>query len=306
MGFLDMDGSLGRRFGSVGVGLEEIQTSIIVRPSKELVAEGPDSQRALEAALKLEKSLGRPLPARITVECCVPPHAGLGSGTQMALATGAGLTRLHGIDVSPVDIAAHCGRGKRSGIGIAAFDEGGLIVDAGRNEKTRVPPVISRLPFPPSWRFLLILDPTHVGIHGDAEIAAFKALPPFPEALAAKLCHALLMQGLPALLEEDLAVFGNVIQELQATVGDHFARAQGGRFTSPKVAEALHFIQHSGATGIGQSSWGPTGFALVDHPSRAEKLIEALEKEGLMRSGLDIRMVTPRAQGAKISAWTLD
>ena len=54
MGFLDMDGSLGRHFGSVGMGLEEIQTTIVVEPSDTLSAEGPDSERALQAAEKLQ------------------------------------------------------------------------------------------------------------------------------------------------------------------------------------------------------------------------------------------------------------
>lgn len=301
MGFLDMDGSLGRRFGSVGVGLDEIETSLTFRPASELTVEGPDSDRALATARQLETIFGRSLPAHITVRHCVPPHSGLGSGTQMALATGRGLALLHGLPLTTSDIAVHCGRGKRSGIGIAAFDDGGLIVDAGRNELTRIPPVISRLPFPPLWRFLLILDPTHVGIHGEHELNAFKTLPPFPKDQASKLCHNLMMLGLSALVEADIQTFGAVIHDLQSTVGDHFALAQGGRFTSPKVSGALAFLQDAGAVGIGQSSWGPTGFAMVDHPQRAEMLCQSMENEGFIDSGLIVRVVTPRREGARIS-----
>ena len=101
MGFLDMDGSLGRRFGSIGIGLEEIQTTLVVEPSEILSAEGPDCERALKAAKKLEEQFGRPLPAKIRVEQCIPPHSGLGSGTQMALATGAALSVLHGLEMKP-------------------------------------------------------------------------------------------------------------------------------------------------------------------------------------------------------------
>jgi len=304
MGFLDMDGSLGRRFGSVGMGLEEIQTTLVVEPSDTLSAEGPDSERALQTAKKLQEQLGRPLPARIRVEQCIPPHAGLGSGTQMALATGAGLSLLYELNLNSAQIAAHCGRGRRSGIGIAAFEAGGFIVDAGRNDRTPIPPVISRLPFPSSWRCLILLDPTHEGIHGPEEIEAFKALPPFPRETAATLCHELLMQGLPAIVEEDIASFGAVIQNLQCIVGDHFAQAQGGRFTSAKVAEALYQLESEGAVGIGQSSWGPTGFCLVDSPSMARKLQQECINQGWAQQGLEIRIATPRNHGAIIAPTT--
>jgi len=304
MGFLDMDGSLGRHFGSVGIGLEEIRTTLRLEPSETLTVEGPDSERALLTAKKLEEQLGRPLPAKIQVEQCIPPHSGLGSGTQMALATGVGLSVLHGLDLKPAEIAERCGRGRRSGIGIAAFEAGGFIVDAGRNDQTQIPPVISRLPFPPAWRCLILLDPTHKGIHGPEEIAAFKALPPFPRETAAQLCHELLMQGLPAIVEEDIARFGTVIQNLQCIVGDHFAQAQGGRFTSPKVANALLELEHAGAVGIGQSSWGPTGFCLVESPEVAKNLVEKALIHRWAQDGLEIRIATPRNHGARITTIT--
>lgn len=301
MGFLDMDGSLGRHFGSVGIGLEEIRTTLLLEPSETLMVEGPDSERARLTARKLEEQFGRPLPAKIRVEQCIPPHSGLGSGTQMALATGIGLSVLHGLDLKPAEIAERCGRGRRSGIGIAAFEAGGFIVDAGRNDRTPIPPVISRLPFPSSWRCLILLDPTHKGIHGPEEIAAFKGLPAFPRETAAQLCHELLMQGLPAIVEEDIASFGRVIQNLQCIVGDHFAQAQGGRFTSPKVAEALAQLERAGAVGIGQSSWGPTGFCLVESPERAEHLLKERLTHSGAQGGLEFRIATPRNRGARIT-----
>ena len=304
MGFLDIDGSLGRHFGSVGIGLEEIQTTLILEPSETLTAEGPDSDRAVRAVKKLEAQLGRSLPAKIRVEQCIPPHSGLGSGTQMVLATGAGLSALYGLDLKAPEIAAYCGRGRRSGIGIAAFEAGGFIVDGGRNDLTSVPPVISRLPIPSTWRFLILLDPTYKGIHGPEEVAVFKDLPPFSRETAAQLCHELLMQGLPALVEEDIQRFGTTIQNLQCIVGDHFAKAQGGRFTSPKVEKALQKLELAGAVGIGQSSWGPTGFCLVDSASKAEHLLKACLHHGWADDGLEIRIATPRARGALITLTT--
>jgi predicted sugar kinase len=49
-------------------------------------------------------------------------------------------------------------RGARSGIGIATFEQGGLVVDGGRGKQTLTPPVISRMTVPDDWRFILVFD----------------------------------------------------------------------------------------------------------------------------------------------------
>jgi beta-ribofuranosylaminobenzene 5'-phosphate synthase len=301
MGFLDMGGTLGRRFGSIGVGLDEIHTRLIAETAPVLEVTGPDAERAQGCAERLSEQLGRRLTARIVIERAIPGHAGLGSGTQMALAVGTALARLHRLNLSPAELAANTGRGSRSGIGIAAFLDGGLVVDAGRGQLTQVPPVIARLPFPADWRFIVVLDHEHVGLHGQQEKEAFSALPTFPEQEAARLCHLLLMRGLPALMEGDIASFGSVISTLQAAVGDHFAPAQGGRFTSPIVSEAMAYLVGAGAVGAGQSSWGPTGFCLVDNPAKAESLRSQAEQAFAAHSRLQFLVGTPRKRGADIS-----
>lgn len=301
MGFLDLGGSLGRKYGSIGVGVNEIATRLTLAPADELEVTGPDAGRAMKFVQALAQALSRPLPARIRIETAVPHHAGLGSGTQMALAVGSGLKRLHGLDLATQDIAAIIGRGARSGIGIAVFEQGGLLVDAGRGERTRTPPVIARLEMPADWRFLIILDQRDQGLHGAEEIAAFKALPPFPEEEAARLCHLVLMRGLPAVMEGDIKAFGSVITALQASVGDYFAPAQGGRFTSAKVRQALAFMADHGAVGIGQSSWGPTGFCLVDNPEQAERLLSLARRAMAPQDTLQYVIATPRQRGAEIS-----
>ena len=73
----------------------------------------------------------------------------------------------------------------------------------------------------------------------------------------------MLMQALPALVERDIEGFGDAIGELQRITGDYFSPAQGGRFSSRAVAEALAWLESQGIAGVGQSSWGPTGFAIM-------------------------------------------
>jgi beta-RFAP synthase len=300
LGFMDPDASLGRRFGGVGVTLEDIFTRIEFSRAARLSTEGPGSERAARCAARLGEALQLPVGAHLVVTHAIPEHVGLGSGTQMDLAVGAGLSRLFGLDLSLEEIVARSGRGARSGIGIAGFREGGFIVDGGRGPQTRIPPTLARLPFPEDWRFILVFDERAQGLHGAEEIAAFQSLAPFRAEDAARLCHLLLMRALPALAEKDIAAFGAAIGELQRAVGDHFAPAQGGRFASPVVSEALAWLERRGAAGVGQSSWGPTGFGLLATPERAATLLEEIHAAFADHPALRFQAVACRNYGATV------
>ncbi|PPC90640.1 MAG: GHMP kinase [Methylobacter sp.] len=274
MGFIDLSGSLGRDFGSIGVALNEINTRLSVIEGKHLTATGLYAERAKTYAAKLCKELAVPDNLNLIIESAIPEHVGLGSGTQMSLAVGSAINAFYNLGLSIREIARLTDRGLRSGVGIGIFEHGGLIVDGGRGENTITPPVLARNPVPDDWRFILVFDHRGQGLHGKQEINAFKTLPPFPAQTAAQLCYLLLMQGLPALVEEDLKRFGEVITFLQKTVGGYFAPVQGGIFTSAEVAEAMAWLEQQGAVALGQTSWGPTGFCLVEDVDKADTLCE--------------------------------
>ncbi|HLF96735.1 MAG TPA: beta-ribofuranosylaminobenzene 5'-phosphate synthase family protein [Methylococcaceae bacterium] len=300
LGFMDPDASLGRRFGSIGVTLEGVATRIQFIRAERLVVEGVGGARAGRCAARFLEALQLPGSAHLVIDQAIPEHVGLGSGTQMDLAVGMGLARLFGLNPSLEDIVMFSGRGARSGIGIAAFREGGFIVDGGRGSNTRIPPTLARLPFPADWRLILVFDARGQGLHGAEERAAFRNLAPFRAEDAAHLCHLLLMRALPALAENDIGIFGAAIGELQRAVGDHFAPAQGGRFTSPAVAEALAWLEKHGAAGVGQSSWGPTGFGLLATPQRAEKLLREIRAAFADHPALHFQAVACRNSGATV------
>ena len=302
MGFIDLGGTLGRQFGSIGVGVNEIATRLSISSADEVNATGPSCERAVKYARKIAEKLGVNCRLSIRIHEAIPEHIGLGSGTQLALAVGMGMARYHGLELGVRDIAKLIQRGGRSGIGIAVFEQGGLVVDGGRGAYTATPPLLSRMEIPPEWRFILVFDRRGQGLHGKQEVEAFKTLPPFPVAETARLCHLLMMQALPALAEGDIKGFGAVITELQNAVGDHFAPAQGGRFTSPEVGLALDWLQQQGAVGVGQTSWGPTGFCMVENPGHA-LLLSSLS--GQRFDGLDFLVATARNQGAEILPGTL-
>lgn len=304
LGFLDLAGDLGRRFGSLGLALEEIGTTVVLERGQRQAVTGQEAERARRHVQAMAQRFDLSDRVVVTVARAIPAHAGLGSGTALALAVGAGMARLAGAAIDPSAIAAALGRGQRSGIGIAAFQQGGVLLDGGQAEvgphegRDAAPPILARHDFPPEWRVILVGDPAFAGKHGAAEVAAFARLPPYPPARAAESCRRVLMQALPALVERDMAGFGAAVTALQQAVGDHFAPVQGGRFASPAVAEALAWFQARGIAGVGQSSWGPTGFALVGDAAEAERLAAAARR----RAGAALGFVVARGRnrGAEI------
>jgi beta-RFAP synthase len=191
-------------------------------------------------------------------------------------------------------------RGARSAIGMAAFEIGGFVIDGGRGAADLAPPVLARVAFPEAWRVLLILDPRAQGVHGENESKAFAALPDFPEATAARLCHLALMRLLPGLAEGDISAFGSALTETQQIVGNHFAAAQGGwTWTSMAVGRLAERMAGMGAAGIGQSSWGPTGFAFAESEHAAARLYDTLVEEA-KAGGLKIRITRGRNTGARM------
>jgi beta-ribofuranosylaminobenzene 5'-phosphate synthase len=301
LGFLDLHGGLGRRFGSIGLTIDTLATRLRAERSHSITASGPGAERALRYASAYIAARGIDGGVDIRLLQAIPDHVGLGSGTQMALAVGTAIERLYGGENDSAAIAQTLDRGRRSGIGIGAFDQGGFILDCGRGETEGVPPVAVRLPFPSQWRVLLLFDTRGQGLHGEKEVAAFSKLPEFPEQLAAHLCRLVMMQALPGVLEGQLQPFSKAISEIQQVVGDHFAPAQGGRFTSPVISAALEWSAAQGFGGIGQSSWGPTGFVLLEDAAQAQWLERALKQHFGEFSAFRCQQVAARNQGAGVT-----
>ncbi len=302
MGFIDLSGSLGRNFGSIGLALNEINTSLSIRYAENLNLTGLESPRALSCVKQLCSILKVSDKLQIDIKSLIPEHVGLGSGTQMSLAIGMALSAFYQLNLNVRDIASITARGARSGIGIAVFEQGGLVVDGGRGEHTIIPPVIAHMDVPDDWRFILVLDKSEQGLHGADEIKAFKELPPFPPYEAARLCYLLMMQGLPALAENNINLFGDVITQLQTSVGQHFASAQGGVFASAEVAQVMEYLKRQGAVAIGQSSWGPTGFCAVQGLKLAEKLRLQAEQQFAHYENITVRLASARNSGGEVLA----
>ncbi|HZP08531.1 GHMP kinase [Methyloceanibacter sp.] len=298
-GFLDPSGRGKRPFGSFGLSLDRPGTRLSLQRAESPRVTGPEHWRAEGYLKTIAASCGMKAAHALTLSEIVPSHAGLGSGTQLALAVGSAFSTLEGLDLSLHEIARRLQRGARSGIGIFTFEQGGAVLDSGPRPDGELPALVSRLPFPAAWRVLLIFDAAAKGLAGASEAAAFSSLPDFPEAETRELSRRLTDIALPALGACDFDGFCEQIGYLQRVMGAYFAPLQGGPYSSAAVSEVLAWLARMGLTGIGQSSWGPTGFAFV--PSEADGA--ALLREACARAshaGLSFELAQGRNEGAVI------
>ena len=297
-GFLDPSGRGTRPFGSFGLSLDRPRTRLSIEPAPTMCAGGIGALRAQRYLEEIVESVGFDRGYVVKVEEEITPHAGLGSGTQLALAVGTAFSTLEGLGLSPQDIASRLGRGARSGIGIATFEHGGAVLDSGPRDGS-LPELVARVPFPEAWRAILIFDPSAEGLAGTSEMEAFEQLPAFPERETDALWRRATEGALPAIAAGDFRTFAEQVGDLQARMGAYFAPLQGGPYLSPGVADALHWLGGQGVKGLGQSSWGPTGFAFVEAEEVGAALLDRL-RDATSDRKLRFALAKGRNEGALI------
>jgi beta-RFAP synthase len=276
-----------RRFGGVGLMVQSPGIALQIRPAKSWSAQGPLAERTLAFARHFVCLLGiadhkfsdtlRGLmspPQEIIVERSAPEHAGLGTGTQLGLAVARGLSEAWRLPVEAVDLCLRAGRGGRSALGFHGSYHGGFLVEAGQTIHSRISPLVTRLLFPEAWRIVLVIPPWGVGRHGFEETEAFRQLlaEGIPLEQIECLCRLILLGLLPALVEVDFKSFGEALFAYNSLAGEAFAKFQGGTYASPRITELVQFIRSQGIAGAGQSSWGPTVFAVTEDQSQATDL----------------------------------
>lgn len=312
LGFLDPAGSLGRRFGSLGLVIDGFETVLELSASNtdRLSAASPEAQTEVERAAAhlhcLRERSGKRQPLHLRLLQVLPAHAGFGSGTQLALAVGRAFAGWHGLDLSTATLALWLSRGLRSGVGIAGFDQGGLLLDGGPGAAGAPAPLLARVELPAAWRIMIVCDPDHRGLSGEAERRAIASLPSLPQPQAADICHQVLMRVLPGAANAEFEPFSVGISHIQHLLGAHFAPAQGGNpFTSAAVGALVRWISDASGgdrgAATGQSSWGPTGFAIVDSQARAEALMQQARAVGVLNPALRVSIVGARNRGATIA-----
>ena len=305
LGFLDMHGGFGRRFGSIGIAIANPYLELSASPAPVLEVTGEQCERVRAVAerfLHLQQAAGESLRlARLQMRKVIPAHRGFGSGTQLMLAVTHSLARLNGLTVSNRELMRMMGRGRRSGAGVGAFECGGLIVDGGKGDSDLPPPRLARLPIPDAWRVVLISDSRFTGMQGEVEDGAFEKLPGFSASCAAYLSRIVLMELLPGVAENDFLSFAGAAMRLQETVGDYFSSVQGGRYASLSVRRVIEHFRQLGIRGVGQSSWGPTGFIFAPDEHRAREFVDMGQQAFPDDSSLGFAIARFNNKGASIS-----
>lgn len=288
-GLIDMNGECGRIDGGVGLALESPHTVIEARRAAELEVQCPSEpefeDRVLEALTIVRDSL-RLDNVAIKIAERPLPHVGLGSATQSLVGATYAFCRLFGIEKSSAELAGLVGRGGTSGIGTAAIETGGFLIDGGhhfrRGESSKQeytpsgstmgilpPPVLARYDFP-DWD-ILVAVPMGEGASGLREVTLFKVVCPIPLEQVQEMCHILLMRMMPAVAEKDLVVFGEAMEAFQNLGFKVFEfRAQ-----TALLMDCLHFIRDNGGIGAGMSSWGPSLFAFGENLADLQKKLKA-------------------------------
>ena len=270
-GLVDLNGEIGRIDGGVGLALQSPHTLIEAERADEITVECRDepeiTDRVVAALDAVREHIGTG-GGRINIRERPLAHVGLGSATQTLLGAAHALCMLYGVEKTSAELAKLVGRGGTSGIGVEAVRSGGFILDAGhsfrRGENSKheytpsgasrgiePPPVLARYDFP-DWD-VLVTVPLGEGASGLREVTIFKVVCPIPLDQVRQLCHILLMQMMPAVLERDLEMFGRAMEDFQELGFKVFElRAQ-----TQLLYDCMKFLKDNGGIGVGMSSWGP-------------------------------------------------
>jgi beta-ribofuranosylaminobenzene 5'-phosphate synthase len=274
-----------RQFGGAGAMIAAPALTLSIGESERLEIVGPLGDRAEQFVTRLSHNASwwRPRPCfRITIESAPPPHAGLGSGTQLGMALARGLAAFfHAEPQTAESLARAVGRGKRSAVGIHGATLGGLIIESGKLAEDEISPLVSRVALPDQWRFVVVLQDEAAGLSGEAEQRAFDRLPAVSLDTSAALCRLLMCELAPAALQGDFARFSESLYQYGRLAGQCFAAQQGGVYANPAVERLVERCLELGVRGVGQSSWGPTVFALCPTQNEAEDLVNLLRAASL-------------------------
>lgn len=305
-GLIDMNGDMGRFFGGLGVGIDWPNVILEAEHSESFSVTGKKAELAASFAKRFLEAYKITDNVCIQIKEAIPEHAGLGSGTQLALAVSSALSKLFQVKASTQELSLAMGRMKRTGVGTAIFEQGGFVVDGGKTMNNGVvvpdslPPLIFRQPFPEDWKFVVAVPDVKKGLAKTEEKNAFAQVPKMPAELVGRICHLIVLKLLPALVDRDIEVFGDALTTIQVVVGDYFADVQGGTFSSSAAAAGIDFMKAHGAYGVGQSSWGPAVYGLVQGDTQAKKLQSEVESFLQDNGGGHVFVANPNNKGATI------
>ena len=237
------------------------------------------------------------LPVQLEIQQAAPRHSGLGSGTQLAMATGMALQRFFGLTMpKPDELAVGLGRAARSAIGTYGCFEGGLIVDGGKTANELVSPIDLRVDFPEHWPIAIVnvTQPSSqqagpiAGLHGLEEKLAFDKLTPTNQEQLQHMRSLVSQQMVPGVIGEDYQRFADAVHEFGRRSGEYFAKIQGGPYANETISAVIDTVYKSNVHATGQTSWGPSVFVIGQSWEHLEPAIANLKKRFGTHCHIDI------------------
>ncbi len=293
-----------RVYGGMGLMVEEPGQTLRAFLSRHWQGEDRIGPRLREFRDRIRGQLPEITPIHLEEITWIPGHFGLGSGTQLGLAVAKLMGALLGKEWGLEELCSLSGRGVRSAIGSHGFAQGGFLVDAG-HEAARIDSlgqIAARHDFPEQWSIVLCQWSDRPGMSGPGEKAVFETLAhsDAAEIRRDRLCRLALLGVLPALVHGAWKEFGEAIGEFNTVAGEPFALWQGGDQV-PQSLAWLNFCRQNGVHGVGQSSWGPTLFAIAHDTDQARFLVDSWSRKGFGPPER-IRIARARNEGATVSA----
>lgn len=301
-----------REFGGFGAMIDQPVVELCIHPAREFLITGDKvtgdiAQRVVACARRIAAHapwIDHRLPCRIDVVRVPRQHIGLGTGTQLSMAVAAGLNAFFsGPWTQPQEFASAIGRGQRSSIGVYGALRGGLLVEAGKVRSDELGPLLWRGELPSQWKFVLLSPRDQEGLSGSSEQSAFDRLSPVPLRVTGDLCRILLLEALPTAMAADFAGFSDALHRFGHLAGECFSSAQGGAYGEGRSAALVERCRSLGIRGVGQTSWGPTVFALVQDSDRAESLAAVVHAESGL-GNLEVTIASPRNAALQIEPAT--
>ncbi|HII80996.1 MAG TPA: beta-ribofuranosylaminobenzene 5'-phosphate synthase, partial [Methanosarcina sp.] len=133
-------------------------------------------------------------------------------------------------------------------------------------------------------------------MHDQEEIETFKKFCPLPIEEVREISHIVLMQMMPAVIEEDIESFGAAVNHVQ-TVG--FNKRES--LIWPDFVKNIASFMRNRSYGAGVSSFGPVVYAFVDNREEGRQLQTEVQKMLDESVGGVTMMTRAKNSGAEIS-----
>jgi beta-ribofuranosylaminobenzene 5'-phosphate synthase len=299
-------------YGSIGVAIDKPLIRIIVRRSNGLKVKNYTDTNVWDIIDNVVEKLGIDN-FELEIYSMIPRHVGLGSTTQLTLSIAYALNILYGLGYTVEELAVKTGRGFVSGIGLWVFKLGGLIIDSGRiissgklkppRNTNELPQLITRISVPRNWRFIVLIPKNIKGLHGRREEEILSKPKKIPAMTQYRIYKILLLKLIPSILRNEPESFGKALTEIQELTGKYFARYQGGIYCCREAEIIANILTRHEVYGVGQSSWGPTIYGLIDTSRNTGKLLREIIRD-VENNGVSLGkafIAKPKNKGAIVS-----